>query len=102
MVDSEVAVASGSGDLTVILPDSIDHASEIARLKEQLALQDIVRCSHPLVVHQLTFPYLSRAFKDTKSILLNINKLSLVRYVSILCINLSRSLPAVTSLVTTA
>lgn len=45
MVDSEVAVASGSGDLTVILPDSVDHTSEIASLKEQLALQDIVRCS---------------------------------------------------------
>jgi hypothetical protein len=45
MVDSEVAVASGSGDLTVILPDSVDHASEIASLKEQLGLQDIVRCS---------------------------------------------------------
>jgi hypothetical protein len=44
-VDSEVAVASGSGDLKVILPDSVDHATEIARLKEQLALQDIVRCS---------------------------------------------------------
>ena len=43
--DSGTAVASGSGDLNGILPDSVDHASEIARLKEQLASQDIVRGS---------------------------------------------------------
>ena len=41
---TEVAVASGSGDFAIILPDSVDHASEIASLKKQLAMQDIVWC----------------------------------------------------------
>ncbi|KAF8798809.1 hypothetical protein BYT27DRAFT_7202503 [Phlegmacium glaucopus] len=49
---SEVVVASGSGGSNVTLPDSIDHASEIARLKQQVALQDILLQRHKVYLTQ--------------------------------------------------
>lgn len=51
-VHSEVPVASGSGDSNVTLPDPIDHASEIARLKEQVTSQNILLQRHKAYLTQ--------------------------------------------------